>query len=56
MFDTFVRSEQEIEAVYDAAMDSGSTGSKWPGMTYEQGIIAMLDWLTGRSDDKPMED
>jgi len=51
-----VRSTSEIEAVYGEAMNAESEGSKFSGMTYEQGIIAMLDWLTGRTDSNPMED
>ena len=41
--------------VYEAAMEGMSKGSKYPGMSYEDGILAMLSWLTGESDDDPME-
>lgn len=51
-----VRSETEIDNVYDSAMQANSNGSKFPGMTYEDGIIAMLEWLVGERDEEPMED
>lgn len=31
-------------------------GSKYPGMTYEQGVIAAIEWLTFRGQPNPMED
>ena len=36
------------------AVDSGATA--WPGMSYEQGVENALRWVTGESDDPPMED
>jgi hypothetical protein len=36
------------------AVDDGST--KWPGMSYEQGVENAIRWITGQSDDVPMED
>jgi hypothetical protein len=37
-----------------AMIDQGK--SRYPGMTYEEGAIAMYDWLCGNLEDKPMED
>lgn len=54
MFDTIVRSEQEIENVYDEAMNS--IGDRFHGMTYEEGVTSVLDWLFGRRKESPMED
>jgi hypothetical protein len=31
-------------------------GSKYPGMTYEEGVRAALEWVTGDVDDHPMEE
>ena len=42
---------EQIERCYLAEKN----GSKYPGMTYEEGIRAALDWVTGFSDDEPME-
>jgi hypothetical protein len=50
------RSQSEIDDVRGVATDAMDAGSKYPGMSYEEGIIAALDWATGESDDNPMED
>jgi len=51
------RSEQEIQDQIAAAEDSVATGeSRWPGMSYEDGVSAALRWCIGESDDVPMED
>ena len=31
-------------------------GTKFPGMTYEDGLRAMLDWLRGVEKDSPLAD
>lgn len=31
-------------------------GSKFPGMTYEQGILAAINWLTWENEPHPLED
>jgi len=31
-------------------------GSKFPGMTYEQGVKAAIDWLTEENSIHPLED
>lgn len=36
------------------AEDDGTT--KFPGMTYEQGVKAALEWVTGESDNHPLAD
>ena len=46
----------EIEGVIadaDAAMDEGT---RWPGMTYEQGVAEALRWVVGLSDQRPLDD
>lgn len=50
------RSEEEINDVLNKAMEGVDKGSKWPGMSYEQGVLAALDWLFGTVDFNPMED
>lgn len=51
-----VRTEEEINKLLQWAreLDSGHQ-SHYRGMTYEQGIIAMYEWLIGDSDDSPSE-
>lgn len=51
-----VRSDEEIQAVVewiDELRDRG--GSHYRAMTYEQGMSAMLDWLTDNDADDPRE-
>ena len=52
-----VRTPEEVNSVIDAAAVMIERGrSKFPGMTYEEGVRAALDWLLGSIDDHPMED
>lgn len=52
-----IRTEKEIDEVYEEAMNTEAVGkSNFPGMTYEQGIIALYDWLTRPNSANPMED
>lgn len=50
------RTQKEIDEVIDWTSESESTGSSnYPGMTYEQGVRAAIDWVTGESDERPDE-
>lgn len=52
-----VRTEEEVNEVLDkCSQQEDEGGSRWPGMTYEQGVRNALDWITGNVDDNPMED
>ncbi len=52
-----VRSNEEIDDVLNATVEAEATGqSRWPGMTYEDGVAAALRWVLGQSDSNPMED
>jgi hypothetical protein len=53
---TIVRTDKEIDDVLNAAMGAENEGTKWPGMTYEQGVQAAIMWLLGDSSDNPMAD
>ena len=54
---TLERSDDEIDAVLNACSESMDAGrAKWPGMTYEQGVRAGIDWVTGQQDDNPMDE
>lgn len=50
-----VPSQQEIEAVYAEATAAETEGSKFPGMTYEQGVMAAIEWMQHGGPD-PLED
>lgn len=48
--------DKEMEDTLWSARESGDTGSKFPGMTYEQGVAAALEWALGETNTNPMED
>lgn len=48
--------EQIDEAINQATEQEDEGGSKWPGMTYEQGVSAALRWASGETDEHPMAD
>lgn len=50
------RTETEINEQLDKAQEGVENGSKYSGMSYEEGVKYALEWVTGQSDDKPMED
>ena len=51
-----MRTSDEIETQIGLARDTFEEGSKYPGMTYEQGVEDALMWVTEQSDDEPMVD
>jgi hypothetical protein len=51
------KSEDDIFAMLDKAMESQEKyRNRYSGMTYQEGIIATLDWILGRSEYPPLED
>jgi len=47
----------ELEEQLVKAIEQNTKGSsRWPGMTYEQGVENALRWAVGEVDEKPMED
>jgi hypothetical protein len=49
--------ESEVEDYLADKLPDGAEGpSKWPGMSYEQGVDAALRWVMGWTDEKPLED
>ena len=51
-----VRTDKEIDDCLNDAAESDSGGSKWPGMTYEQGVCAAIEWMIEQNEHHPMED
>lgn len=51
----YPRSDSEVDEVQGWAVDAmdmpGMT--RYPGMTYEQGIDAALAWITGQTNERP---
>ena len=55
MMRTIVRTNEEIDVVMNLSTETINSGSsKWPGMTYEDGVSAALAWLFGETEDNPM--
>jgi hypothetical protein len=50
------RTDDEIYEQIDKAQKGMNIGSKWPGMSYEEGVRAALDWVLGDAEEAPMED
>lgn len=49
-------SEEEINDVLNKCTESEEEGaSRWPGMTYEQGVKAATEWMQGYGEN-PMQD
>lgn len=46
----------EVDILIDRVFKQQNTGSKFPGMSYEDGICAMYNWLTGDVEEDPMGD
>lgn len=48
-----VRSESQVKNVRDWAWEGKSAGSRYSGMSYEDGIEDVLAWLFGETDENP---
>ena len=48
-----VRTQEEINEVMQWAEDALDQGTHYAGMSYEEGITAMYNWLMGDNDDRP---
>lgn len=49
--------KSEIDDAFNAAQEQvDAGGTKVPGMSYEDGVVATILWLTGQSDENPMDD
>ncbi|MHA1962928.1 MAG: hypothetical protein ACW99U_22290 [Candidatus Thorarchaeota archaeon] len=54
---SIVPTDAEIDDVLSKCFDEMENGStKYSGMTYEEGVVAALDWAFGTSDADPMMD
>lgn len=52
---TITRTQSEIDEQLDKIADTLHS-SRYPGMTYEQGCEIMYQWLTGETDNLPIEE
>ena len=46
-----MRDEDEIQDMADRAADAAYKATRYPGMTYEEGVRAALDWVLGGEDE-----
>lgn len=56
---TIIRTEDEIDRQINDAQDQITNHrgrSKWPSMTYEEGVVAALSWLTDNDATPPMDE
>ena len=51
-----LRSEQEVDNVHNEALNAMDKGTKFPGMSYEEGIDAAIRWMRGDTEVHPMAD
>ena len=49
-FFTSVRTPGEVDALEDRLAEGQINGSKYPGSTFEEGALSMLDFLRGTSE------
>ena len=48
--------DTDISRVINWCHEGRNQGTRYSGMTYEDGILAALDWLTGAIEEAPDED
>jgi len=54
---TLVRTRDEIDRVIDWTINEEGQGrTRYPGMSYEEGVRDAIDWLLGDSDEAPDEE
>lgn len=52
-----VRTEQEIYEVLDECLNCENTGTSiYPGMSYEQGVKAAIEWIIGDTNEHPINE
>ena len=51
-----MRSLSEIKEMVGDTLDRIDSGRSYHGMTYEEGVLAALDWVLGNTNDKPIEE
>lgn len=51
-----MRSEREVEGMLDKAAKRSHGRSKFPGMSYEEGARAALEWVVDEAESDPLED
>jgi hypothetical protein len=47
------QTKEELFRVLDWAQETQNGQSRFPGLSYEDGIVYTLDWILGRSEESP---
>jgi len=50
-----VRTQKEINDVMNKAYEAMDNGTRYAGMSYEEGLESMFLWLTDRKEDNPFD-
>lgn len=50
------RSDDEIDAVLNKCTEAAGTGSRYGGLSYEEGVDAAIRWMIGHNEDPPLGD
>lgn len=53
MAEYMVDAEEAADEANEVIEQVVTGATKWPGMTYEQGVGAALDWVLGDREEKP---
>ena len=49
--------DEQIDDALEACVEQETRGeTRYPGMSYEQGVDAAIRWVVGLSNDHPLED
>jgi hypothetical protein len=52
-----VRTAKEIQEMLDNGLPEGAVrATRWPAMTYEEGVDATVMWVLGHTDENPLAD
>ena len=51
-----MRTQSEIFDVLDKCAEGFENGSAYPGMSYEEGVRAGIEWLIGDTDENPFDE
>lgn len=51
-----MKDKNEINDQIDKANEGVNEGSKFPGMSYEEGVVSALEWVMSNDNPAPMDD
>ena len=50
------KTDDEVNEMLGRCYDErGNPTHRWPGQSYEEGVMSALLWVTGQSDEEPIE-